>query len=60
MASRKAQEEVESMFNRGYEQLESRGTHGTRSLVVEGSDHLPNPYCKWASWEMRKFPGGPL
>ena len=29
MASGKAQEKVESMFDRGYEHLENRGIHGT-------------------------------
>ena len=42
-ASRKAQEKVGSMFDRGYDYLENRGTHDTRSPVVEGSDHPSNP-----------------
>ena len=43
MASGKAQEKVESMFDRGYEHLGNRGTYGIRSPVVEGSDHPSNP-----------------
>ena len=34
----KAQEKVESMFDRGYDDLGHKGTHGTRLPVVEGSD----------------------
>ena len=43
MTSRKALEDVKRMSDRGYEHLENKGTHGTRSPVVEGSDHPPNP-----------------
>ena len=34
---------VESVFDRGYEHIRNKGTHGTRSPVVEGSDHPSNP-----------------
>ena len=42
-ASRKAQEKVESMFDKRYEHLQNMGTHGTRPPVVEGSGHPSNP-----------------
>ena len=31
------------MFDRGYQHLGNKGTHGTRSPAVEGSDHPSSP-----------------
>ena len=50
MASGKAHEKVERVFDRGYEYAGNKGIHSARSPVVKGSDHTSNPTLNRKLW----------
>ena len=50
--SGEAQEKVVSVFDKGYEHLGNKRTHGTRLPSVESCDQLSNPTLNGKLWTL--------